>query len=147
MRLLSLSEASIQKRTSTVKFARSQCTDPPGPAAEDRRARQAAPRQLRGGGPIADPAGPRTLCAVTRISIEVPPPRDLKSLSSHTNRLEAKPAQKPSFFLLMSSSWGISISHLTEEFCLKFHEILISSRFLRYFALFNFRCFLHFLHL
>ena len=30
MRLLSLSEASIQKRTSTAKFARSPCTDPPG---------------------------------------------------------------------------------------------------------------------
>ena len=30
MRLLSLSEASIQKRTSLVKFARSPCTDPPG---------------------------------------------------------------------------------------------------------------------
>ena len=30
MRLLSLSEASIQKRTSTAKFARSPCTDAPG---------------------------------------------------------------------------------------------------------------------
>ena len=30
MRIRSLSEASIQKRTSTVKFARSPCTDPPG---------------------------------------------------------------------------------------------------------------------
>ena len=30
MRLLSLSEASIQKRTSTAKFARSPCTDLPG---------------------------------------------------------------------------------------------------------------------
>ena len=30
MRLLSLSEASIQKRTSTAKFARSPCTDRPG---------------------------------------------------------------------------------------------------------------------
>ena len=30
MRLLSLSEASIQKRTSTLKFARSPCTDPSG---------------------------------------------------------------------------------------------------------------------
>ena len=30
MRILSLSEASIEKRTSTLKFARSPCTDPPG---------------------------------------------------------------------------------------------------------------------
>ena len=33
MRLLSQSEASIQKRTSTAKFARSPCTDPQVPEA------------------------------------------------------------------------------------------------------------------
>ena len=38
MRLLSLSEASIQIRTNIVKFARSPCTDPPGALRVSRRA-------------------------------------------------------------------------------------------------------------
>ena len=56
MCLHSLSEASIQKRTSTAKFVRSPCTDPPGLRVllqvEDRREDQS---DLGGG---ADPLGP-----------------------------------------------------------------------------------------